>query len=81
METGPDAGSEIEIHSILICESGQHRIIQLDNADRAATIRPLKLLAVRSGATAIPLLPRAKQPQDFGEHVHRGTGASHDRGF
>src|ERR1700733_6614528 len=31
------------------------------------------------GGVGHPLL-RAKQPQNFGEHVHRGTGASHDRG-
>jgi hypothetical protein len=53
-ETGPDAGSDIEMHSVIICDPQQRKIIQLDNANRAATVRPLRLLAVHSGPSAIP---------------------------
>jgi len=63
METGPDAGSDIEMHSVIICDPEQRKIIQLDTANRAATVRPLKLPAVHSGATAIPFCRVPSSPK------------------
>lgn len=81
METGPDAGSDIEMHTILICEPGQHRIIQLDNANRAATVRPLKLLAVRSGATAVPFCRVPSSPKTSANMSIEGLGHRTIEGF
>jgi hypothetical protein len=39
MDTGPDAGTDLEEHAVIICDPVQQVIIQLDNANRAATIR------------------------------------------
>lgn len=63
METGPDAGSDIEMHSVIICDPQQRKLIVLDNANRAATVRPLKLLAVRSAATGMPFCHVPSSPK------------------
>jgi len=52
LETGPDAGADLRVHIIEICDPVQEEIIQLDNANRSAIIRHLvRLHAPASSST------------------------------
>ncbi len=55
MDTGPDAGTDLEEHAVIICDPTQQVIIQLDNANRAATIRHRPVsLGPLSTAASVP---------------------------
>jgi hypothetical protein len=83
METGPDAGSDIEMHGITICDPVKNQVIQLNNVNRTATVRPLRLLAARSTATAAPFcrVPSSAKPStdvtivDLGHRTIEGFDA------
>jgi hypothetical protein len=53
METGPDAGADLQVRFVTICDPVRGAIVQLDNANRAATIHHLVSLP-ESGSSASP---------------------------
>jgi hypothetical protein len=65
METGPDAGTDIAVRIVIICDPVAGEIVQLDDANRAATINRLGTLSTPSPAYCrVPAnLPNSLNPQ------------------
>lgn len=55
VQTGPDAGADLRVHIVEICDPVQGEIIQLDNANRSATIRHLVIFRSSPSAAAPPI--------------------------
>jgi hypothetical protein len=84
MDTGPDAGSDVEDHSITICDPVKGALIQLDTANRIATLQNLTTLPVRGVITTpsphcrVPSNPKNSPNEvveDLGHRIIEGFDA------
>jgi hypothetical protein len=82
VQTGPDAGADVRVHVIEICDPVQGEITQLDNANRSATIRHLvSLSAPPSSATSPVFCQVPANPKDPSNPAIEDLGHRSIEGF
>lgn len=71
IESGPDAGTDIEKQAVTICDPVKGEIIQLDNVDRSATTRHLVVLHAADSSSPpspycrVPPYPQMRSATDM----------------